>query len=68
VRARAFAIGFPDLRPYILTKSTAEESIVVGGGGGSGIKPSLPPITINPAPYSPLIVFHASMLEVQFNL
>lgn len=68
MQAHAFAIGFPDLRPYILTKSTAEKSIVVDGGGGGGIKPSLPPITINPAPYSLLIVFRASTLEVRFNL
>lgn len=67
MQVRAFVISFPDLRPYILTKNIAEKSIVVGGGGG-GIKPSLPPITINPAPYSPLIVFRASTLEVRFNL
>lgn len=73
--AHTLAIGFPgDLRPYILTKRTAEESIVVvvvvggDGGGGGGVKPSLPPITINPALYSPLIVFRASTLEVRLNL
>lgn len=70
MQVRAFVISFPDLRPYILTKNIAEKSIVVGGGGG-GIKPSLPPITINPALYScypALIVFRASTLEVRFNL
>jgi len=48
-------------------KHAAEESIVAGsggdGGGGGGVKPSLPPITINPAPRILRLSFPARLFQ-----